>query len=126
MDLSFDATISFLAPLNIPFVNNSLWTGEVGTWFFFDGSLDIYGYEISTAFDIMLDTQYQSNILWNHNDNRFILKIPEILNENMEVQLETIEDISDLSVYITTEEGTWNCILAETSCEGPNNQVLDW
>ena len=124
----FDADISFLAPLDIPFVDPNIWQGSEGTWFFFDGHLQIYDFEISSAFDIMVDSEEQIGILWEHENYRFVISIPELQNIefDLDFEIDNIEELEHFGIEIQTEDGIWNCMLVDRSCNGPNNQSIVW
>ena len=129
-DLQFSGELSFLLPLDIPYVDTSVWNREEsGTWMSFDGSLNIYGYELASAFDVMLTDDLRSKILWNNNDKSFVVSIPDLQSIEIDLEnfdLEELEKLQSLGIEIATEEGVWNCIFIERTCEGPNNQSLEW
>ena len=86
-DLQFSGELSFLLPLDIPYVDTSVWNREEsGTWMSFEGSLNIYGYELASAFDVMLTDDLRSKILWNNNDKSFVVSIPDL--PSIEIDLE--------------------------------------
>ena len=129
-DLQFSGELSFLLPLDVPLVDTSIWNREeVGSWMFFDGNLDIHGYELSSDFDVMLTEDLRSKILWNHDEKSFVVSIPNLQSIEMDLEnfdLEELEKLQSLGIEIATEEGGWNCIFIERTCEGPNNQTLEW
>ena len=129
-DLQFNGELSFLLPLDVPLVDTSVWNREeAGTWMFFDGSLDVYGYEMSSDFDVMLAEDLRSKILWNNGDKSLVVSIPDFQSIEMDFEnfdLEELEKLQSLGIEIATEEGVWNCVFIERVCEGPNNQTLEW
>jgi hypothetical protein len=128
-DLQFGGELSFLLPLEIPFVDTTIWSGEDGAWMFFDGNMDVYGYELSSKFDVMLDSELRSKILWKKNNKTFVVTIPDFQNIDIDFEnfnIEDLEEIKKVGIEIATEEGIWNCIFLERICEGPNNQSIDW
>jgi hypothetical protein len=126
LQLGLDAEIGFLIPSGSSMIDGTSWEGEDGKWFSFDGSLDVFDYQIEDALQLMLNSEEQIGILWETGDTRFIIEVPTFDPENLELQLENLEDLGSLSIGITTEEGKWECVLVTGNCSTPLGATFSW
>lgn len=126
LQLGLDAEIGFLIPSDSSMIDGTVWDGEDGKWFSFDGNMDVFDYQIENSLQLMLDSEDQVGILWETGDTRFIIEVPVFDPENLDVQLENLEELSNLSIGVTTEEGKWECVLVTGNCTTPSGATFFW
>lgn len=125
-ELNLDAEMGFFVPFASPMIDQSVWEGEEGKWFYFDGELDILDYEVNDAFQLMWDADDHMKILWEDGNSRFVIRAPVIEPETLELNIEDLAELSSLTIEIATGDGDWDCVVADGNCSGPSGQVIDW
>ena len=118
LGISLDGDLSF-------FLSPSDWAYEQGSWINIDGQMSYGEQALSGAHHLMVDTQGNARVLWEQDDNRFIVTAPVIDLENSLISIGSIEEFAQLSVTVETETGVWQCDLSTTSCSGPDGGLIE-
>ena len=124
LSLSVSGALTLFMPnfAELPLFSRGTWGEDEanGMWFEVKGTLKLGNIEGQSDQILMIDTDQQIvRTLWETNDHRLILSIPDLDWSNT-----TLDDLEVLSVTIDTETSRYHCQLSEVTCTEAMNENM--